>query len=83
MAITLVEQSQNAWLGGSGSWHEPSNWSLGHIPARCEDVFITNAGTVITVTITSGSIVEVHSVWAIGDVELQVGDGAILSVEME
>jgi len=83
LTVTLAFQAQNTWLGGSGNWHEATNWSLGHVPLRCENVIITHAGAVITIDIAPDSVIEVHSVWAIGDVEVRVGDGAVLSIEAE
>ncbi|MCA9300011.1 MAG: hypothetical protein KDA28_13150, partial [Phycisphaerales bacterium] len=29
-------QAQNAWIGGSGDWDDPTNWTLGHTPEYTE-----------------------------------------------
>ncbi len=51
----------NSWIAGSGSWNSSSNWSLGHIPARCENVIISGAPN-ITVTIPDGFIAYAWSI---------------------
>ena len=40
----------NSWLGGSGSWHDETRWSLGHPPTASEGACIVAPGT-YTVTI--------------------------------
>lgn len=83
LTVELVMPGQNSWIGGSGSWSELSNWSLGHMPLRCEDVIITNVGPSITVDVLSGSTIEVHSLTTIGNVDIRLGEGANFRVETQ
>jgi hypothetical protein len=42
----------NTWVAsGSGDWTNPTNWSLGIIPAACHDVILPTSGTARTITI--------------------------------
>ena len=47
---------QNVWIGQSGDWSEPTNWSQGSIP-EITDTVVIPAGNDVTVTISSGTIV--------------------------
>ena len=39
------------WIGGSGDWNDPSNWSTNHVPGRFNDVIIDVPDTqIITVS---------------------------------
>ncbi|MBU1172731.1 MAG: thrombospondin type 3 repeat-containing protein [Proteobacteria bacterium] len=40
----------NSWIGGSGDWNDPSNWSAGAVPGPEDDVYIglnTDLGDII------------------------------------
>lgn len=40
----------NTWTGGNGNWNTPTNWSLGIVPQRCQNVILAGSnGTIITV----------------------------------
>ncbi|MEL6989711.1 MAG: hypothetical protein AAGK97_18020, partial [Bacteroidota bacterium] len=43
----------NAFIPNSGSWNDPSNWSLGHLPLPCETVSIVGNGTTKSVSLYS------------------------------
>ena len=46
--------SDNMWIAsGSGDWTNPSNWSLGIIPAACHDVILPASGTSRIITISN------------------------------
>ena len=32
--------AQTTWIGGTGDWHEPSNWDTGQIPSSYDVVII-------------------------------------------
>ena len=58
------------WISGSGSWAEPSNWSIGKIPTGGEyKVFVTN-DTPVTVEIPSSS-------WCVGAIAFSGADHKI------
>src|SRR6056297_3458275 len=56
----LHAQSLNTWIGGTGEWHNESNWSSGSIPSAGEQVVIQPSGAVCTIddrSAASGGIV--------------------------
>ena len=36
----------NQWIGGTGTWNNPTGWSLGHVPEYCEDVILSTGDSV-------------------------------------
>jgi hypothetical protein len=64
-----------SWIGGSGDWNTATNWSTDALPGTIDDVVI-NAGTAITVTISSGT----HVVKSILSQQTFVLSGGTLSV---
>ncbi|MFT6333871.1 MAG: hypothetical protein ACI86M_003004 [Saprospiraceae bacterium] len=45
--------SDNTWItSGSGNWTNPSNWSLGIIPAACHDIILPVSGPIRIITIS-------------------------------
>jgi RHS repeat-associated protein len=55
--LSLEHRSMAAsvsWVGGSGDWNTPTNWSAGALPGPNDDVVIDQPG-VITVTHSSGT----------------------------
>ncbi|NOS70409.1 MAG: hypothetical protein HOP33_10815 [Verrucomicrobia bacterium] len=60
LAVTGANAADLVWVGGTGLWDAPANWSPAQLPTAADNVFITNNGT-YTVTIdrvdpTVGSI---------------------------
>ena len=41
------------WIGGTGLWNAPANWSPARVPTAIDNVFITNT-TTYTVTVPDG-----------------------------
>jgi len=72
----------NNWIGGSGSWSDPLNWNLGHVPNRCENIMIQHLGPQITIDIEVGNILEVKSATIIGDVSINLEAGALINIRM-
>lgn len=57
----IASPQTNTWIAGSGSWFVATNWSLGVVPQRCQNVVIAGSnGTVVT--IPSAQIGEARSV---------------------
>jgi hypothetical protein len=53
-----------SWIGGSGSWNTPSNWSTNTLPQPGDDVTISQAGNIQVTLAGSASI---HSLSITGD----------------
>lgn len=58
------------WLGTTGDWHDPLNWSLSAVPNACQDVIIPLTGEV---TVLSGTNVIIQT--------LEVEKGGILDIQ--
>ena len=43
------------WIGGSGDWSSPGNWSEGRVPAAEDDVLIDDPAAELTITLSGGS----------------------------
>ena len=43
------------WIGGSGDWSNPANWSEGRLPGPEDDVLIDDPNSELTVTHSNGS----------------------------
>ncbi|MGB4958386.1 MAG: M12 family metallo-peptidase [Saprospiraceae bacterium] len=75
----IVTPQTNTWIGTSGAWDLPDNWSLGVVPARCQDVVITgNIGLIIS--IPSGVNAVARSVTVASNKTLQILSGAQLMI---
>ena len=78
MAVLVVYQSKAAtvsWIGGSGDWNTPTNWSSGALPGPDDDVVIDRPGD-STVTHSSGA----HTVKSVQSQEGFVLSGGSLTV---
>ena len=64
------------WVGMSGDWNNPTNWSTGVIPGPTDDVLIDRPGVSLTVTHSSGT----HSVLNLQSQEAFVLSGGSLTV---
>src|SRR5947209_4678384 len=48
------------WIGGSGNWHDPTQWDAGRVPGSGDDAVI-NLSPALTVTIQSSDSIQVQS----------------------
>jgi len=76
----VCNQDTNIWVGGDSKWNINSNWSLGHIPRRCEDVIINAPNNV---AITSGNIAEARSIAIMSGSTFLIETGASLTIDMQ
>ena len=74
-ACTMAE---NEWIGGPGSWNDPTSWSLGHVPLYCENVLL---GPGDTVTIPSAIIATALSLTNNGG-QLTINELATLVIDV-
>ena len=76
----VLNPATNTWIAGSGSWIIPSNWSLGIVPQRCQNVVIAGSnGTVVT--IPNSEIGVARSVLVQTGKSLIIQNTAILSID--
>jgi hypothetical protein len=54
MTVWAAEAATVSWVGGSGDWSTPANWSTDSLPGTNDDVVI-GAGASITVTHLAGT----------------------------
>ena len=45
-----IEQADITWIGGTGDWYDPNNWSSGTVPGTEDKVTIDRPGENITIT---------------------------------
>ena len=72
--LAAVANAANVvWIGGTGDWNAPANWSPAQVPGPADNVFITNAGS-YTVTIDKPDVdpTVVASLTVGGDVGPQI-----------
>ena len=50
----ILPTRTNTYTATAGFWHDASNWSLGIVPSRCQDVVIPTASTVAVEQATVG-----------------------------
>jgi hypothetical protein len=55
MVFTAVANAADlVWIGGTGNWNAPGNWSPAQLPTAADNVWVTNNGT-YTVTVPAGT----------------------------
>jgi hypothetical protein len=65
------------WIGDSGLWSDPANWSEGRVPSIEDDVIVDVDGVELTITIGTGNV-QVRSLTC--SENLTVASGASLAV---
>ncbi len=71
----VLRSATVSWVGGSGDWNTPANWSTGALPGPGDDVVI-GAGPAISITHSSGA----HSVKSISSQQAFALSGGSLNV---
>ena len=66
---------KNSWLGGTGNWENPANWSCGNIPDLYTDVVIDTG----TITLNSNVIVRSLNVSSGVDISIAAGYNILIS----
>ncbi|MBK9733681.1 MAG: hypothetical protein IPO92_01420 [Saprospiraceae bacterium] len=69
----------NTWIAASGDWNIATNWSLGTVPSRCQNVIISGV-TGIIVTIASGQIGLARSITIQSGKSLVISGSASLTI---
>ncbi len=69
----------NTWIGGSGNWNTTSNWSLGVVPTRCQNVILAGTNGII-ITINQTDTARVRSVTVQPGITLTVNTTNALSI---
>lgn len=75
----IAASATNTWVSGSGNWNNASNWSLGIIPERCQNVVIGGSEN-ITITIPNGITAQARSVVVFPGKTLSIVSGAALNI---
>ncbi len=70
----------NTWIGGSGAWNTPGNWSLGVVPQRCQNVVIGGNSNAV-ITLSSGQTGEARSVTIQSGRSLNIQSGATIKID--
>jgi len=69
----------NTWIANTGFWHTSSNWSLGVVPQRCQNVILSGANG-IRIIIESGQTAVARSVNIQPSINLEVRSNAFMTI---
>lgn len=75
----IASPQTNTWIGGSGNWNVPTNWSLGQIPQRCQNVIIDGANGIV-ITVISNVVAEARSITILNGKSVVIQNNAQLSI---
>nr|MBP9198083.1 hypothetical protein [Saprospiraceae bacterium] len=70
----------NTWIASTGFWHTASNWSLGMVPQRCQNVVLSGTDG-IRIIIESGQTAVARSVTIQTNKNLEVRPNSFLTID--
>lgn len=70
----------NTWIASTGFWHTASNWSLGMVPQRCQNVVLSGTDG-IRIIIESGQTAVARSVTIQANKNLEVRSNSFLTID--
>ena len=87
IANVAVLSSSNNWVGGTGNWSDPTQWSEGYVPVAGQDVVVTGGVLLASSTdplaslrITNGTLTASNWMTKIEATDLWVDDGGAIGL---
>ena len=80
-SIGIQDGTTNSWLGGSGSWTDPTRWSKDYSPLPCENVVIAEEVTPTEIQIGANEIISILSLVLGNNIALDVASSAQLEIK--